>query len=285
MSLSVIVATTEPRPDLVNCLAVLEPQVAALGGELIVGDGSHGSPLDHERMAATDRIRWIRLPGASVLDLRARALEMARVDIIAATEDHVLVSADWCAQIMSAFAQHPKALAVTGPVMNGSNRKLLDWANFLLAFGSFVPPVNGDQRVHCPPPANVAYRRSVIPAGSIRTGWMELELNPRLHAEGKFQVCDEVTVTHVQSHGFWATTRSHFDNGRTTTGLHKIRLTGRQLPWNLFRGTVRVMGGDERIRPTIRKSLPFLFMLCCCHCLGEVVGIVAGPGGSPPRLH
>ena len=54
VSLSVIVATTEPRPDLVNCLAVLEPQVAALGGELIVGDGSHGSPLDHERMAATD---------------------------------------------------------------------------------------------------------------------------------------------------------------------------------------------------------------------------------------
>ena len=44
ISLSVVLATIEPWPDLANCLAVLEPQVAAVGGEIIVGDG-HGAQV------------------------------------------------------------------------------------------------------------------------------------------------------------------------------------------------------------------------------------------------
>jgi hypothetical protein len=283
ISLSVVLATIEPWPDLANCLAVLEPQIAAVGGEIIVGDG-HGGALDAAKAAATDRLTWIRNPGASVFELRARGVEAARGEIVALTEDHCIVGADWCEQILEAFARNPAAMGVTGPVLNGSTDSLVDWANFLHTFGSYFPPVNQTQRDRCPPSANVAYRRSVIGAGPIAPGWMELELNPRLFFDRLFHVHDGITVTHVQSHGFWGTVRSHFHNGRTTTGLHRESFSRRQLPWNQFRGAMRSMGGDERLRPALRASMPLLFLMSCCHAAGEVVGILAGPGQSPAKL-
>jgi hypothetical protein len=283
ISISVVLATIEPWPDLANCLAVLEPQIAAVGGEIIVGDG-HGAALDAAKAAGSDRLSWIRKPGASVFELRARGAEAARGDVVALTEDHCLVGPDWCEQILEAFGRNPAAMGVTGPVMNGSTESLIDWANFLHTFGSYVPPVNPTQRDRCPPVANVAYRRSALGSGPIAPGWMELELNPRLFHDGLFCVHERIAVTHVQSHGFWGTIQSHFDNGRSTTGLQDERFSRRQLPWYQFHRAMRSMGGDDRLKPTLRASLPFLLLLSCCHALGEAVGIVAGPGQSPARL-
>lgn len=281
--LSVVLATIEPWPDLANCLEVLAPQVAAIGGELVIGDG-HGDGLDASKVAESDRLSWIRIPGASVFELRARAVERARGEIIALTEDHCIVGDDWCRQILDALASNPSAMAVSGPVMNGSSEHLIDWANFLHTFASSVPPIDRGQRYRCPPPANVAFRREAIGSGPIRAGWIELDLNPRLFHDRLYCVHDGMTVTHVQSHGFWRTLRAHFDNGRTTTGLHGVSLTRRQLPWNLFRGALRAMSDEVRSSPPVRASLPLLFLLSCCHAAGEVVGILAGPGRSPARL-
>jgi len=283
ISISVILAATDVSPDLANCLAVLEPQVEAVHGEIIVGDG-HGAALDERHVAASDRLSCIRIPGASVFELRARCAEAARGDVVAITEDHCVVGADWCAQILTAFVENPDAMAVTGPVLNGSTDRLIDWANFLHTFGAFFPPVNGTQQYRCPPAANVAYRRSAIGAGPIATGWMELELSPRLFREGRFRVHESVTVTHVQSHGFWGTLRAHFHNGRSTTGLHRVPFTRRQLPWTQFRAARGSMSPETRSAPAARASLPLLLLLSCCHAAGEITGILAGPGRSPARL-
>jgi len=286
ISLSVILATIEPWPDLANCLAVLEPQVAAVGGEIIVGDG-HGAALDAAKAAASDRLHWVRMPGASVFELRARAVERARGEIVALTEDHCIVGDDWCAQILEAFRLNSDAMGVTGPVLNGSTGHLIDWANFLHTFGSCFPPLDKAQRDRCPPAANVAYRRSVLgsdPISPIAPGWIELDLNGRLFRDRRFHVHDGITVTHVQSHGFWGTLRAHFDNGRSTTGLHPVPARRPQLPWNLYRGALRSMSSEARSMPAVRASRPLIFLLSCCHAAGEVTGILAGPGGSPARL-
>ena len=278
-----ILATIEPWPDLANCLAVLEPQVTAVGGEIVVGDG-HGGALTEDYVRRSGCVSWIQAPGASVFELRARAAAAARGEIIATTEDHCVVGSDWCAAILEAFASHPEAQAVWGPILNGSREHWIDWANYLHTFGGFLPPCDPEQRVRCPPNANVAYRRDVFPDGPIPAGWMELELSPRLLHEGRFHMHERLVVTHVQSHGFWHTLLAHFDNGRATTGLNPIPLSGRQLPWNVFRATVGVIGGGQAMRPIVRKSLPLIFLLSCCHALGETVGILAGPGKSPARL-
>jgi hypothetical protein len=283
LPLSVILATTEPWPDLANCLEVLAPQVASVGGEIIVGDG-HGAALDASRAADSTQLSWVRLPGASVFELRARAVERARGEIIALTEDHCLVGRDWCQQILHVFSTHPDVMAVTGPVLNGSTDHRIDHANYLHNFASCVPPVNRAQRDRCPPPANVAFRRCAIGSGPFPAGRIELEISPRLFREGLFHVHDGITVTHVQSHGFWLTLRAHFDNGRSTTGLNRVPLTRRQLPWHVLRGALRSMSPEARRTPVVRSSVPLMFLLSCCHAAGEVAGIVAGPGSSPTRL-
>jgi hypothetical protein len=219
-----------------------------------------------------------------VFELRARAVERARGEIIALTEDHCLVGRDWCQQILHVFSTNPDVMAVTGPVLNGSADRLIDHANFLHSFASCVPPVNRAQRDRCPPPANVAFRRCAIGPGPIPAGRIELEISPRLFREGLFHVHDGITVTHVQSHGFWFTLRAHFDNGRSTTGLHRVPLTRRQLPWNLLLGGLRSMSAEARRTREVRSSIPLMFLLSCCHAAGEVAGIVAGPGSSPTRL-
>ena len=66
--------------------------------------------------------------------------------------------------------------------------------------------------------------------------------------------------------------------------FHPVPISRRQLPWNVFRATVRAIAGGEAARPIVRKALPLIFLLSCCHALGETVGILAGPGNSPTRL-
>lgn len=282
--LSVILATIEPWPDLANCLEVLLPQLAAIGGELIVGDGDGGA-LDQRTLVQFPWLSVIRIPGASVFELRARALEQARGEIVATTEDHCLVAAHWCESILQAFARNPAADAVTGPVLNGSRDALIDWANYLHNFGSTLPPFDAPERWYrAPTCANVAYRSSVLPTQPVAAGWLELELNPRLFHEGRFARHAAMTVTHVQSHGFWGTLAAHFHNGRTTTGLHAVRFSRNQFPWMRFRSTVRGFSDSPDYRSIIRKALPFVFLLSCAHALGETVGILAGPGQSPARL-
>jgi hypothetical protein len=280
--LSVILATIEPWPDLARCLEVLEPQVAGIGGEIIVGDG-HGEALEAGH-ASSSALTWIRSPGTSVFELRARAMEVAKGEIVATTEDHCVIAPDWCEAILKAFQSAPGMMAMTGPVINGSQARLIDWANYLHTFGCFAPPINTDQRERCPPNANVAYRRSVIPEGTLSPGWIELVLNPQLFSAGLFGVTEDMTVTHVQSHGLFGTLGAHFDNGRSTTGLRHISLSRRQLPWHVYRGTVRTLSRSASLRPVIRRTLPLLFVLSCCHALGEVAGIIAGPGKSPTRV-
>jgi hypothetical protein len=257
-----------------------------VGGEIVVGDG-HGAALDAARAARaakSDRLSWVRIPGASVFELRARALERAHGEIVAITEDHCVVGADWCAQILDAFRRNPGAMAVTGPVLNGSTDKRIDWANFLHTFGSQFPPLNTEQRLRSPPVANVAFRRSAIGTGPFVPGWLELELSGRLFREKLFIVEQKITVTHVQSHGFCGTLLAHFDNGRSTTGLRRRRGQHVNRPWDLLRVIWRSMSSDVRSMTQVRASLPLIFLLSCCHCAGEMVGVLTGPGRSPARL-
>ena len=282
--LSVVLATTEPWPDLENCLAVLSPQVRALGGELIVGDGD-GNALDQNRLAESPWLSWIRRPGASVFDLRAEGVALAEGEIVALTEDHCVVAPDWCEQILEGFRRHPEASALAGPVLNGSTEHLIDWANYFHTFGASLPPYDQPGRWYrTPPAANLAFRRRVLPAGLLEPGWLELELAPRLCRERRIAMHEAMQVHHVQSHGFWGTLRNHFDNGRASTGLRKGRLTRDLLPWNLFRTQRRGMSSEPALQPILRQALPLVFLLSCAHSLGGILGAFTGPGKSPNRL-
>jgi len=113
---------------------------------------------------------------------------------------------------------------------------------------------------------------------------MELQLNGRLMRERRVAVDDRIRVAHVQSHGFLGTLAAHFHNGRATSGLHRIRLSRRQLPWRLYRLTMQTLRNKPELEPVIRSCKPMIAALSTCHALGETVGILFGPGKSAARL-
>lgn len=201
--LSVVVATTGAWPEFPLWLDRIAPQVAAFGGEILVADGGAGADRSGPPSAAP--FRSIRKPGADVFALRATAITMARGEIIATTEDHCIVREDWCEQLFRAFAHHPLALAVTGPVVNDSRDSLLEWRGALSLFGSEPASSEADDATHCPPNANIAYRRSVFPTGEVPPGWVEHDLNPRLFRQGRCVIFEGMVVSHVRSHRTRAT--------------------------------------------------------------------------------
>ena len=181
LPLSVVVATRRPWPFARECLEHLCPQADAAGAEIILADGS-GVGLSEEFVGENPCVRWMKIPGAPVFDLRARAVAVARGEVIALTEDHCVVQPGWCERILAAHRRHPSALAIGGAVENGSTRLLIDKAKFFLTFGPFMPPFTSKLTHRVPPPANVSFKRSTFLDVVPSPGWIEFALNPSLCA-------------------------------------------------------------------------------------------------------
>jgi hypothetical protein len=288
---SVVVSTTEQWPKLRRFVAAVEPQLAALDGELVVCDGSGGGLPPGWTSRA--RLVTVRRPGASVFELRAAGVGAASGDVVALSEDHCVPDERWCAEHLAAHAALAEAEVVGGAVLNWSTAATTDWANFLMTFAEFLPPLSG-KPARVPPIANLSLKRCAVAGLELRPGLLELDLLPRLVAGGRVAVSDGPRVVHVQSHGLVGTPLVHFHNGRSTTGLRGHRPTPSELAVELVRHAWhplllwREAVSEVRARPGLprraKRSLAVVLGLAVCHSAGEVVGLLAGPGRSPSRL-
>ena len=291
--LSVVVATTQPWPEIRECLTRLRPQIAASDTELIVADGN-AAPATGLPPAECQNVRRLSYPGASVFALRAAGLAAARGAIVAFTEDHCRPQPNWCARVIASHEAHPDADAVGGAILNGSTTRLIDWANFALTFAPFVPPMTATAAGRAPAIANASYKRRVLTDAPTTPGWLEFTLNERLLASGRIAFDDSLVVEHVQAHGFRGTFAAHFHNGRATTGLvadgfdgtvrrQRARQSIALLP-GLLRDTITALGASGTLTGWQRACIPLVAGLVVCHGIGTIVGLVAGPGTSPARL-
>lgn len=294
--LSIVLAATEPWPAVQPQLDRLCAQGEPISAEIIVGD-STGRGLPQRLEGTRNRnVRSVTVLKASVFELRARAVEQARGDVIAVTEDHCLVEPDWCERILEAHGRHPEAELIVGGVVNGSPHCRLDWANFFLTFAAFLPPIEWERIERVPTAANVSFKRRVLSAGAMKTGDLEFTLIPRLCVEKKAVYDDRILVAHVQSNSLWRTCLAHYHNGRTTSGLplDGMSATARRAEWRrcwrlpreIVRTCVDPMQNKPAMQRTFRQSLPFLQLLACCHTLGRLAALMLGGAGNSPRyLH
>jgi hypothetical protein len=212
LSLSVIVTTIEPWPDLGHILDALQPQVAAFGGEIIVAASDLAAP--EERVVVdTPRMRWLRQRDATIPWLRAMAVEISRGEVIATIEDDCIVADNWCAEIFGGFARHPLARAITGLTRDAERapfdtapepRAPTRWLSVQARPSASLPLFLN---------ANIAYQRSVFPPTTIPTGWIERDLNPRLVREGGVVFHEEMVVDRRNRRGLPGRA------GRLPTGL------------------------------------------------------------------
>ena len=289
--LTVVVATTQPWPEIRMCLESVHDQAREVGAELIVVDG-HGQGLPDSALESYPQVTRLSMPGSSVLKMRAAAMARSRGDVVAVTEDHCRVGSSWCRSILAAHARYPKAGVVGGVVHNGSDRRVIDWASFFIVNGASMPPVTNGPHAKVALQATVSYKRRVIPRDVPELGRMEWMLNQDVRARGETLVSDDsIVVDHVQSFSFSEACAIHYHDSRSIAGfrLERIDLLERALrlgvcfvmPPLLFVRTVAPILAKRRRLGWLAASMPMIGVLVVCRAAGAFVGFITGPGRSP----
>ena len=292
--ISVMVATIQGWPLARLPVDAVRPQIANVGGEMVVVDGS-GRPAPGPEDIGPD-VRWISRPGESVFQLRAAGYGLCRGEIVALTEDHCTPAPDWCERILAAHAAHPEALAIGGAVSNGTTRRVIDWATFIVTQGPFITPLVNGPAERIVGPASITYKRAFLERRPDHAshGAMELFDTAAMRRPGEMLLNDDsIRVAHHQSMGIRRTAAIQFHNGRTIAAFRRgamgkgdwVRLIGSPvLP--LYR-TARSVGGawSKRLpRRLLLATIPGMAALHYSQVAGEVVGYLLGPGSSPKKL-
>lgn len=290
-----VIGTTEGWPYVEQLLARLRPEIEALGGEIVIADGSgRGAPSS---AAIGSRVRWLALDAPSVFALYAQALRAARGAVIATTEDHALPRPGWCAAIVAAHEAHPEAAAIGGAIENGSTGELVEWASYFTTQGPHMAPLGDRVVAMTTNEANVSYKRAAVADldDNAGLGFMAILHNRRLAERGAIlRVDDRVVVDHFETAGFGPTTTIHFHNGRSISGFRRSRGMSREdwlrmatallLPaWRAMR-VWRTGLAKGRLRRELLASAPFALWLEYVQGTGSLVGYLLGPGDSPSHL-
>lgn len=294
LPLSAVAATTQPWPEVRPLLESLHHQIAAVGGEIVLGDGSTASLPDEARDRYSN-LRVVHRPGASVFQLRAACVAASAGAVVAITEDHCVVAPDWCERVLAAHRDHPEAAAIGGAVENGATATALDWASFFLVNGASMPPVPDGVRRAIALQANCSYKRQALSPDGAELGMMEWLLNEDLHARGAVLRTDgRILVHHVQSLGVAATCRIAYDDGRTIAAFRLARIGNLEravrlaacvaMPPLLTARAAYHVVTKRRRTGLLLACLPWMLVLTSCKAWGNALGFVLGAGSSPTRI-
>jgi len=285
----VVFATGHRWPAIRSYLERIVAQTRAIGGEVVVFD-SNGDALPGE----LDGVVWVKAPRTDIFSMRAQGAMRATGEVVAYTEDHCEVAPDWCERIVRAHQEHPEALAIAGAVVNGTDERVMDRANFAIVHASNLPPLRHVPEEWVPSSANVSYKRDVIPPQIAHPGWLEYVYTRDLIRSGRLVVDDRIRVSHVQSHGLAGTIVNHYHAARSTAGLMTTLgpPLGRRawvraalaFPYRTLRHTIRTALGKPACGRRVYRLLAPMALLACSGAVGALIGGLAGTGDSPRRL-
>ena len=293
--LSVVVPTRTGWPGYEPYFVHHRREVEAVGGELVVVDGT-GRPAPGADVIGPNT-RWISHPGESVMRLRALGYPEARGAIVAVSEDHTRVPIGWASAILACHAEHPEAAAIGGSVDNGVSRSYVEWADYFCGHDREVPPVGHARPVGVIGLTNVSYKRDILKelkplAGvGVNDAVFQRELARAGHT---LLVDDRISCEHEQRLGAWAATRLLYHSGRMGAGGRRQRMNPAEIarivatPVSPLLLTVRLglwLLQRRRYRARFLVELPVIFWLYGARAVGELTGYVAGPGRSALLLH
>jgi GT2 family glycosyltransferase len=115
-SLTVAVCTRERPDDLARCLEALE-QLSYPTLELLVVDNAPRTEATRELVARYPQVRYVCEPRPGLDWARNRAIMEARGEVIAFTDDDVVVDAGWAQALGQVFGESAEVMAVTGLVV------------------------------------------------------------------------------------------------------------------------------------------------------------------------
>jgi O-antigen biosynthesis protein len=114
---TVSVCTRDRSADLSLCLDSLDRLAYPALDLLVVDNAPSNDAVERLIHSRYPRIRYVREPQPGLDRARNRAIAEARGEILAFTDDDVIVDPFWAAALASAFAEDPAVMAVTGLVV------------------------------------------------------------------------------------------------------------------------------------------------------------------------
>ncbi len=219
-------------------------------------------------------------------ELRARALPLARGEIIGLLEDHDRPDPHWCARVIEAHRE--SHVGVGGAVENGIDRPL-NWAVYFCDFSRYQNPVPAGL-THFASDVNVSYKRSSLEA--IRPVWQESffepAVNSALEAQGGTLALSREIVVYQHRDGLQLADalKERFVWGRSF-GATRTRLVGTAkrallvvvsplLPILLVARMAANVARKRRGVDRFFRVLPLTFALSVSWSLGELVGYLTG---------
>ncbi len=293
LPLTIVIGSVQGWPAIRPNAKTWRAAAEAVGGELIVADGS-GNPAPAQDEIGP-RTTWLSEPGSSVFQLRRLGYQRARGAVVALTEDHCFVGDDWGRRILVAHAEHPGAAVIGGAVENGATGSLIDWASFFVVQSAFMAPLVSGPASRLAGAVNVSYKRHALDALADNEGMgaMDVLHQAKLRERGEgLWADDRIRVTHEQSLGVRGTIVIHFHAGRTMSGFRRQHMTPYQ--WVRAAGAFVVpIGRMARIlsfgarKGQMRRMLPsapWVLGLLYSQAAGQFIGYAFGPGDSPRKV-
>lgn len=291
--LSIIIANANGQPEIAVCLAALEKQRANGAVEVIVVEqaGSETAPALHRQFT------WVRSvlvdQGNSIPEMLVSGLACSQGGIVAILEDHEVILPGWCEAVLAAHRAYPEAAAIAGPIDNGCDGRIIDWATFFCEYCRFMPPVQAGATESIPG-NNVAYKRWALEGSlpeDLARGFWENTLHPDLLLRGcQFRMEPGLRVSHQKRIGFFEYLGQRYHYSRSYAGslTHDRSLLFRiaysvactVLPAILLKRILSCGFTKHRFRKELVLSIPLLIGFTTIWAFGEMVGSLFGPGQS-----
>lgn len=295
--ISVVIASVNGRPYIIECLEHLVGQDGSIGHEVLVMDCTDEETRREIRARFPQpEIQLVEVEGRPTIPkLRAMGMERARGRLIAILEDHCNVPRNWFEVIQKAHAAGHRAIG--GAVVNGATERLIDWAVFFCEYASFLRPLPTGIVPYIAGSSAIYDREIIEPVEPkyYEEVW-EYFMHGRMREQGVEFYCDpDLWVTHKKDFGFGYFMSQRYHYSRSFAGMRMAEdgLPKRLIyagaaavllgPLMLYR-TVRTVWSKPGHRGTLVLTLPALAMFFLSYAWGESAGALFGPGRSLARV-
>lgn len=293
IAITAAVCTYNRAAQVLRCLTSLVTQDCP-AFEIVVVDDASSDGTDERisefrrNLTSADTLRYVRHgTNKGVAAARNTAMEHARGDVVAFTDDDCIVDPDWLRRASECHSRHPEAAVVGGPVRNGFEDNILarigqemvtEQLHRRRVDGCYTTFLVGN---------NTSYKRAIVrELGGfkevLRRAADEGELQDRLVARGhRLVFCTEMIVTHFQRNTLSSFLRQHYTYG---TSMALNRVTGHRPPASGGKGEHatagfgRVLGLPFRVSRYLDRRwdkvlcFPLVYLGWSARAFGQMLG-------------
>jgi GT2 family glycosyltransferase len=295
--ISVVIASVNGRPYILECLDHLTSQRGAIPFEVLVVDTSDSDTRQEIRdRFPQSEVQLVEVDGRPTIPkLRAMGMERSRGRMVAILEDHCNVPPDWFEVIRRTHEAGHQAIG--GAVVNGATDRLLDWAVFFCEYASFLRPMPTGAVPYIAGSSAIYDREIIEPVEPeyYEEVW-EYFMHLRMKEQGvEFYCAPDLWVEHKKFFGFWYFMSQRYHYSRSFAGMRmahdglpkRVLYAGAAvvlLPPLLLWRTFRTVWARPAYRGKLLKTLPALMLFYVSYGIGESFGALFGPGESLARV-